>query len=122
MDDLSDVVGGRWYVVATSLPFWRRRTDPTITYTALPDDRVLDVVSYRRRGHAKLVVGVDTADGSNTGSWRWRGLGPVTRLTTSRWRVVAADETVADPTTRWAVTAFEKDTVHPGRGRRLRTG
>ncbi|MEV4999529.1 hypothetical protein [Nocardioides sp. LML1-1-1.1] len=89
---------GTWYVVRTSLPFWRRRTDPAITYSPLPDGRVTDTVTYRRRGRERVVLGLDSAEPD--GTWRWRGVG-ATRLLTSRWRVLAHEEP-------WLVTLFER--------------
>lgn len=84
-------MNGTWYVVRTSLQFWRTRTDPAISYTALPDGRVTDTVTYRRAGRDKIVIGVDSHVSDVTGDgWIWRGLGAVTRWTTSRWRMLAS--------------------------------
>ncbi|GAA4812104.1 hypothetical protein ACFQ0K_04525 [Nocardioides caeni] len=91
-------LSGTWYVVRTSLPFWRRRSDPAIGYTPLPDGRVTDTVTYRRRGRERMVLGVDTPTGP--GTWQWRGVG-ATRLLTSRWQVLAHEEP-------WLVTLFER--------------
>lgn len=105
-----DAVEGTWHVVATSLPFWRSRQSPSVTYTPLPDGRILDVVHYTSRGRGRLVIGADTVV---EGGYHWRGLTPLTRLTSSRWRVVAADESAASLDGRWAVTAFEKTLFTP---------
>lgn len=99
-----DAVDGTWYIVRTSLPFWKPRQNPTVTYAPLPDGRVVDTVSYTRRGRERLVVGVDEPDPD--GSWVWRGITPLTRLVSSRWRVLAS----ADD---WAVTHFEKTLFTP---------
>ncbi|GAA1769012.1 hypothetical protein GCM10009795_014080 [Nocardioides hankookensis] len=106
----ADPLDGTWHIVSTSLPFWRSRVAPSVTYSPLPDGRVLDVVQYTARGRVRLVVGADSrvADG-----YHWRGLTPLTRLTSSRWRVVAADESAPEPTAQWAVTAFEKTLFTP---------
>lgn len=100
---------GTWQIVATSLPFWQSRSDPAVTYAPLPDGRVLDAVSYSRGGKERLVLGVDTAVAEG---WEWRGLQPLTRWSTSRWRIVAAggEGGGAD---EWAVTAFEKTLFTP---------
>lgn len=95
---------GTWYVVRTSLPFWRTRTDPAISYTPLPDGRVTDTVTYRRSGRDKIVVGIDTPV---DGGWVWRGLGPVTRRTTSNWRFVAGGDQ------DWAVSYFARTLFTP---------
>ena len=106
----SEGVAGTWFIVETSLPFWRHRSAPSVTYADLPDGRVLDAVHYRTRGRDRLVLGADTrvSDG-----FRWRGLTPLTRLTSSRWRIVALDERAESPGDRWAVTAFEKTLFTP---------
>ncbi len=106
----SEAVSGTWFIVATSLPFWRSRSSPSVTYAELPDGRVLDAVHYRRSGRDRLVLGADTP--VDVG-FRWRGLTPLTRLTSSRWHVVASDESAADPGGRWAVTAFDKTLFTP---------
>lgn len=91
-------LSGRWYVVRTSLPFWKQRTDPVISYTPLPDGRVTDTVTYRRGGRERTVLGLDRPLGAD--AWQWRGVG-ATRLLTSRWQVVAHEGP-------WLVTFFEK--------------
>ena len=40
------------HVVETSLSLWRTRSGPTVTYAALPDGTLIDVVSFRTRGGA----------------------------------------------------------------------
>ena len=55
-----DPVTGTWHIVETTLPFWRRRTSPSVSYLPLPDGRVLDAVHYRSRGSGRLVLGADT--------------------------------------------------------------
>ncbi|MBB6626397.1 hypothetical protein H5V45_03585 [Nocardioides sp. KIGAM211] len=108
---LNGPVSGTWFVVATSLPFWRRRSAPGVTYAPLPDGRVLDAVHYRSRGADRLVLGADTP--APDGTWHWRGLTPLTRLTSSTWRVLAFDEDPPEAWGRWAVTAFEKTLFTP---------
>ena len=98
-------VSGTWYVVRTTLPFWRTRQNPSVTYAPLPDGRVADTVRYTRRGGGvRLVHGVDEPCGD--GDWRWRGVTPLTRLTSSRWRVL-------DATDEWAVTHFDRTLFTP---------
>ncbi|KRB78094.1 hypothetical protein ASE01_08010 [Nocardioides sp. Root190] len=98
MSDPTPELDGTWYVVRTSLSFWRRRTDPTISYTLLPDGRMTDTVLYRRRGRDRVVLGLDSP--ATGGGWTWRGVG-ATRLLTSRWEVVAHEGP-------WLVTLFER--------------
>lgn len=99
---MDDLAVGTWHIVETSLPLWRTRHDPTVTYAALPDDALIDVVSFRSRGGApRRIIGIDQR--SPNGGWRWRGVGPITRFARSDWRFVAGD--AADG---WAVTAFAR--------------
>lgn len=107
---VADPVDGTWHIVATSLPFWRKRSDPAVTYAGLPDGRVLDAVTYRAGDRDRILLGADTRDGDG---FVWRGLTPLTRLTSSRWRVVSSDEAAEDPAGRWAVTSFEKTLFTP---------
>lgn len=96
---MSDVMSGTWFIVRTSLPMWRKRTNPTITYAALPDGRVSDTVMYGAgAGKRKTVVGVDTPQGN--GRYAWRGLGFLA-IATSDWSVIDAEGD-------WAVTHFSK--------------
>jgi hypothetical protein len=100
VSDPSPELGGTWYVVRTSIPFWRRRTDPSISYTVLPDGRMTDTVLYRRRGRDRVVLGLDAPTAGERDAWTWRGVG-ATRLLTSRWRVVAHEGP-------WLVTLFAR--------------
>lgn len=93
---------GAWHVVATTLPFWRGRRDPIITYSALPDGLWLDVVSYKTSsGTPKSVVGVDTAKAA--GQFLWRGSGWL-GWCSSRWCFLDADD-------NWALTWFSAATL-----------
>ncbi len=98
------VVTGSWFVVRTSLPLWRTRDNPSVTYAPLPDGRVVDTVRFTRRGRPGLIIGVDTP--LPDGGWAWRGVSHLTRFTVSRWRVLAAGD-------GWAVTVFERTPFTP---------
>lgn len=99
---MPEPTNGTWQIVATSLPFWKSRSAPAVTYAALPDGRILDAVTYLRNGRSRLVLGVDSPDDDG---FVWRGLQLVTRFTTSRWRVVASDETAAHAAAVSAIAA-----------------
>lgn len=99
---MDDLAVGTWHIVESSLSLWRSRHDPTVTYGALPDGSLIDVVAFRsRRGATRRIIGIDRR--GPDGGWRWRGVGPVTRLARSDWRFVAGDASEG-----WAVTAFER--------------
>ena len=97
-------VAGTWFVVRTSSPFWRTRDNPTVTYTPLSDGRVVDTVRYTRRGNVRLVHGLD--EPMPDGGWKWRGVTALTRLASSRWRVLHGEE-------EWAVTHFDRTLFTP---------
>lgn len=99
---MDDLAVGTWHIVESSLPLWQTRHHPTVTYAALPDGSLIDVVSFRsRRGATRRIIGIDRR--MSDGGWRWRGVGPVTRFARSDWRFVAGDAVEG-----WAVTAFER--------------
>jgi hypothetical protein len=69
-------LAGTWHVVATTLPFWRGRRDPSIRYDAIAGGRWLDTVEYLTpRGARKRIVGYDTPDARVAGAFDWRGAG-----------------------------------------------
>ncbi len=98
------VLTGTWFVVRTSLPLWRTRDNPSVTYAPLPGGRVVDTVRFTRRGRPGLIIGLDTPQPG--GGWAWRGVSVLTRFTVSRWRVLADGD-------GWAVTLFEQTPFTP---------
>lgn len=101
------VLSGTWYVTRTSLPLWRRLHNPSVTYAPLPDGRVVDTVRATAGGRPRLIVGLDRPLGG--ARFEWRGLGFPTRLTPSRWEVLAHDPEAAE----WAVTVFARTPFTP---------
>jgi histidinol-phosphatase (PHP family) len=94
---------GTWFIVRTSLPLWRRRDNPAVTYAPLPDGAIADLVTWRTGERSGVIVGQDRRDGAD---WVWRGVGPLTRRLSSRWRVLATD-----PKDGWALVHFDKTLV-----------
>ena len=99
--DASSPLTGTWFIVRTSLSLWRRRDNPAVTYAPLPGGEVADLVTWRTGDRSGLIVGQDRRDGAD---WVWRGVGPLTRHLSSRWRVLATD---AD----WALVHFDATLV-----------
>jgi hypothetical protein len=101
---------GTWAVVATNFPFWRKRTDATVTYTPLdaPADEVRwrDTLAWNRSGRPGGLVGVDRM--VEPGRFVWHGRGALA-LARNRWTVVALGE-------GWAITWFGRSTVGTPRG------
>lgn len=100
----AEVLKGTWFIAQTSLPMWRKRQQPSVTYAPLPDGRVLDTVQFWQGGRSHLIMGVDSAQVD--GSYHWRGLSLLTRLVVSRWRVLAAGD-------GWAITHFSRTPFTP---------
>lgn len=103
---MTNPLTGTWWVVRTSLPLWRRRTDPSITYGPLPDGQVSDTVRYRSRGRERTIEGVDRWLDDEPGVIEWRGTGLLTRWATSRWSVLEYDEP-------WMVIHFSRTPFTP---------
>lgn len=97
---------GTWRIARTSLPFWRKRFGPTITYAPLPGSgsrRIDDDVRYFSAGGAERHVrGVDVQNLAQPRLFRWRGRPWYLRWTTSDWCVLDYDPACA----AWAVTYF----------------
>lgn len=103
---------GTWHIVVTNYGFWKSRTDPTVTYEAMPDVDGLrawrDTLHFRKRGFGHGVKpgtlsGVDVE--ISPGRFLWRGDG-LMRLIKSPWWVM-----MADPSGEWAVTYFGRSNV-----------
>lgn len=102
MNRVDELAVGTWHIVESSLSLWRSRPGPTVTYAELPGGSLIDVVAFRsRRGATRRIIGIDQR--MPDGEWRWRGIGPITRLARSDWRFIAGDSAEG-----WAVTAFAR--------------
>ena len=53
---------GRWHIVATTLGFWRGRSDATVTYAERADGRWSDTLAYRSGAKAR----------TRARCWQWR--------------------------------------------------
>ena len=96
---------GRWRIEATTLGFWRGRSDASVRYEARPDGRWTDTLEYRQKGATKSLVGLDTPLDGRPGFFRWRGRGWLAWCT-STWGFV-----MLGPDARWAVTWFSRATL-----------
>lgn len=97
---------GTWYIVRTTLAFWRHRSNPNITYRLIEQGKqtkILDIVRYGALAHPqKEIVGIDTQDATIPNLFHWRGSKWYTRLLTSNWYVLDHDEDYQE----WAITYF----------------
>ncbi|MCX6048220.1 MAG: lipocalin family protein [Chloroflexi bacterium] len=102
---------GKWYIIRTSLNFWQRRVNPSVTYTLMEPGartKLLDIIHYGPAGKSpKQVVGVDTQDKTNPNLFQWRGRSGLSWLFGSEWLVLDHD----DACQAWAVTYFSSTPV-----------
>lgn len=101
---------GRWYVVATSLNVWQKRSNPSITYTPLETNgtlRLLDDVAYGSAQKPRHIIGFDQQEQRQPRIFTWRGKSWYSRWITSNWCVVDNDAAC----TQWAITYFSKTVV-----------
>lgn len=105
-DDLDlSALTGRWHICATTLGFWRGRSDATVEYAPRPDGRWTDTLRYRAGVRERSLVGVDTPLAGAPGRFRWRGAGWLAWCTSS-WAFV-----VVEPAEGWAITWFSRATL-----------
>ncbi|MFN7145208.1 MAG: hypothetical protein ACK4YP_15650 [Myxococcota bacterium] len=107
---LADLLG-EWHIVATTLPFWRGKRRPVVTYAPRPhaphtwrDTLAWEQTDLFGRPVTRRLGGVDTGDPAVPGRFVWRGDG-VLGLLASEWCFVAVD-----PAGAWAVTWFARAT------------
>lgn len=81
-------VRGRWFIVQTSLNLWRKRQNPSITYTPLDAQRMHDDVQYTINKKTKHIIGIDTQNVADPRRFRWHGSAWYIRWVTSDWRIV----------------------------------
>ncbi|MBX3270537.1 MAG: hypothetical protein KF729_09765 [Sandaracinaceae bacterium] len=96
---------GRWHIAATTLGFWRGRSDATVEYAARADGRWDDTLRFRAGTRERALAGLDTPLPERPGFFRWRGAGWLAWCT-STWGFVALD-----PAGAWAVTWFSRATL-----------
>ena len=86
---------GQWFIVHTSLPFWRDKRNITIAYSTAcpqptPTNIINDTVTYQALGSDKLktVQGINTvSQGKRQGAWDWRGSGWV-KVVSNHWEIL----------------------------------
>lgn len=101
-----------WSVTHSTLAMWRTARNVRITYTALPDNAIDDLVEYEKKAALKNVAGVDRADATVPAAWNWRGKGWL-RIASSHWEVLGWGERTRTGegggdggVERWVVTWF----------------
>lgn len=114
-------LAGTWHVTHTSLPLWNDKRNTRITYTALPDDKIDDLVQYQMISSSKIktIEGIDTpnpdAAHDGGGAWKWRGKGWL-KIATSDWEILGWGDAPAEDGSgkeQWVVTYFSKTLFTP---------
>jgi hypothetical protein len=102
---------GKWYIVRTSLDFWQRRVNPSVTYTLMEPGartKLLDIIHYGPVAKPpKQLIGIDTQDKTNPHLFHWRGRSGLSWLLTRDWVVLDHDAACQE----WAVTYFSNTLV-----------
>lgn len=104
-------LAGTWYIISTNFPMWLKgdKQNPRFNYVLSDDDnsKLIDEVSYEKKGNRKVIAGVDTQDKEYSNKFEWRGNGFM-RLIKSNWELA-----LMDLRGEWAVITFEKTLFTP---------
>lgn len=78
---------GSWFVMGTSLPFWKDRTNPKITYELLEDGTIKDTVAYGKK-YSEKVLGIDKQDKDVPNVFHWKGDEWYSAYLSSHWCIL----------------------------------
>ncbi|KAA1112546.1 histidinolphosphatase [Puccinia graminis f. sp. tritici] len=123
-----------WFIVSSSLPFWKSKKNATISYSNLdnePSSVMYDLVEYHGAltdepsSKRRKIEGIDRPksemnEDAQLVEWRWRGKG-LLRLLSSDWQVIGynlsssknGDENGKPSGPDWVVTFFRQTLVTP---------
>lgn len=87
---LPDEFYGKWYIVFTTLSFWKGKQNATIVYTPLTDHKsISSFVEYKINNKSKTIIGINTPDEKKSNHFFWSGKSfPLSSLK-SEWYVVS---------------------------------
>ena len=111
---------GQWFIIHTSLPFWRDKRNITIVYSAAypqptPTNIINDTVTYQNLSSDKVktVQGTNTAaQGERQGAWDWRGSGWV-KVVSNHWEILGYGSGESGDEGRWMVIHTRKSFFTP---------
>lgn len=111
---------GQWFIVQTSLPFWRDKRNIKIAYSASPSsshiiDQIDDTTIYQTLGSEKLktVQGVSAqGDSEKAGAWDWRGSGWV-KVVRNHWEILGHASYEGGDEASWIVVHTQKSFFTP---------
>ncbi|KAF2810487.1 uncharacterized protein BDZ99DRAFT_364773, partial [Mytilinidion resinicola] len=88
---LSDLFAGDWYLVRSSIPFWKDKRNVRLNYNLAPSgSHIDDTASYQpvTSNTVKTLVGKNTLVDGETGTYTWQGKG-LLRVASGRWEVLS---------------------------------
>ena len=109
-------LSGAWYLTHSTMSMWKSNRNVTMNYTIIPASNIQgpsykldDITSYQPLTSSKFksIHGIDTARGTDTSLWDWRGKGWLT-IATSHWEILGygdVSEEAGGPG-QWLVTFF----------------
>ncbi|MFT5824057.1 MAG: hypothetical protein ACI8ZM_005323 [Crocinitomix sp.] len=102
-------IEGVWYVNMSNFPMWLKgkRQNPRIKYTVISDNKMLDEVTFEKKGKTKQIVGYDERSAEYKEGFIWQGKG-LKSLFTSKWKILHYNKEY-----QVAVLAFEKTLFTP---------
>ena len=103
---------GKWYIHQTNFPMWLKgdKKNPTLNYsiTTIKNKKVLfDEVIYIKNAKQKSIKGYDFALNKNNTSFKWKGKGLLSMLS-SKWKIIYYNKEE-----NWAIIKFEKTLFTP---------
>lgn len=109
-------LSGTWHLTHSTLSMWKSNRNVTMSYTIIPapnpqdpPKKLDDTTSYQPLTSPKFktINGIDTAHGSDTSVWDWRGKGWLT-IATSHWEVLGYGDVPGEAGRpgQWLVTYF----------------
>ena len=115
----SNEILGDWFIVQTSLPYWRDKRNVKITYSNISPSNstiqsVQDEVSYRTLTSEtiKTLRGINTpSPRGQPGAWDWRGSGWV-KVVSNHWEILSYGND-QDGGVEWMVIYTEKSFFTP---------
>ena len=100
---------GTWYVNMSNFPMWLKgkKQNPRFKYTKISDNKMLDEVSFEKKGKTKTIVGYDERSAEYKKGFIWTGKG-IMSVFKSKWQVLYYNAKY-----KIAVLGFEKTLFTP---------
>ncbi|NOQ71371.1 MAG: hypothetical protein GQ574_05190 [Crocinitomix sp.] len=102
-------IEGTWFVNMSNFPMWLKgkKQNPRFKYTVLSDNKMLDEVTFEKKGKTKQIIGYDERSAEYKEGFIWQGKG-LKSLITSKWKIIHYNKEY-----QVAVLAFEKTLFTP---------